>query len=535
MKKVITHISIIMVLMFSVNSCNEDFLDLEPKTGQAEANYYKTEDQAFLALTAIYDAYSVQNWQFVPIMSDIYSDDAFCGGSDASDMSQWHDMELFDMEPENAAASDLWNRCYSGIYRANLYLEKQEQIDWVTTGLKEKYAGEAMFLRAYFYWDLVRHYGWVPLITEVLPDVEEYKSLPQNTPSEVFAQIAADLLDAESTVMEDFTAADAGRITKGAVQALMARIYLYHTGISAIPELGLTAEQWSNGSTVIDKTYVQSALDEIILDERYSLVDDYAELFSWENQNSEESILEIQYSQKAKSGDWSGWNINGNFSSIWLSIRNPEGDPDVFPGWAFALPSWSLADEFEAGDPRKNVTLYDAETELTDYTRAFMNTGYFNRKYMARNDYIGSGGDPNHNFPRNYIDIRYADVLLMAAEVWLDDNPSKALGYLNKVRTRAMGEAEALGSIDLDAIYHERRVEFGGEGLRKWDLLRRGLSYTETMINDSFNVPSGISNSEDFNGRSFDGYDSWGMFPVPASEIRNTNDGVLMQYVPAYK
>ena len=81
--------------------------------------------------------------------------------------------------------------------------------------------------------------------------------------------------------------------------------------------------------------------------------------------------------------------------------------------------TWSLADEFEAGDPRKHATLFDAETELTDYNRAYMNTGYFNRKYMALNAYIGSGGDQAHNFPRNHMDIRYADVLLMAAEVWL--------------------------------------------------------------------------------------------------------------------
>lgn len=535
MKKVITHISLILVLLVLVNSCSENFLELEPKTGQAEANYYKTEDHALLALAAIYDTYSVQNWQFVPVMADIYSDDAFCGGSDASDMSQFHEMESFTMQPENGAASDLWNRCYSGIYRANLYLQKQEQIEWVTSGLKDTYEGEAKFLRAYFYWDLVRHYGWVPVITEVFPDVEDYKNIPQNTPAEVFTQIAADLLAAEGAVMEDFTPADAGRITKGAVQALMARIYLYHTGMSQISELGLTAEQWGDGTTTIDKSYVQLALDEIITDERYSLVDDYADLFSWENQNTVESILEIQYSQKAKSGDWSGWNINGNFSSVWLSVRNPEGDPNVFPGWSLAIPSWSLADEFEAGDPRKAVTLYDADTELTNYTKAFMNTGYFNRKYMARNDYIGSGGDPNHNFPRNFIDIRYADVYLMAAEVWLNDDPSKALGYLNEVRTRALGDAAALGSIDLDAIYHERRVEFGGEGLRKWDLLRRGLSYAETMINESFDLPSGVPNPDDFIGRTFAGNDSWGMFPIPASEIRNTNDGVLQQYVPAYQ
>jgi hypothetical protein len=533
MKRSILYSLFFLALMAAGSSCSKDFLELEPKTGQTEANYYKTEGDAFLAVTAVYDAYSVQNWQFVPTMSDIYSDDAFCGGSDASDMSQWQDMEMFKMEPENNSSSDLWNRCYSGIYRANLYLQKQEGIAWETDGLKERFEGEVKFLRAYFYWDLVRHFGWVPIITEVLPNVEDYKNVTQSTPNEVFSLIASDLADAVAVLPVVIPSSEKGRVSKGAVQALMARIYLYHKGMSAISELGLTAEQWSGGTTVINKAYVQTALDQIITSQAYSLIPDYADLFDWDNQNNAESVLEIQYSDKAKSGDWGGWNINGNFSCVWISVRNPQGDETVFPGWSFSIPTWSLADEFEPGDPRKYVTLYDAEEMLTDYNRAFMNTGYFNRKYMARADYQGSGGDPSHNFPRNFMDIRYADVLLMAAEVWLADNPGKAAGYFNQVRTRALGEAAEKTTITLDDIYHERRVEFGGEGLRKWDLLRRGLNYAEEKINASFVVPSGIPNPGDFTGRTFKA-NSWGMFPIPASEIRNMNSGVLQQKVTAY-
>lgn len=533
MKKSILYSLYLTAAVLVISSCSKDFLELEPKTGQVEANYYKTEAEAFLAVTAVYDAYSVQNWQFVPTMSDIWSDDAFCGGSDASDMSQWQDMESFRMEPENNSSSDLWNRCYSGIYRANLYLQKQDGIDWVTDGLKARYEAEVKFLRAYFYWDLVRHYGWVPVLTEVLPDVNDYNSVPQSTPSEVFTLIASDLLAAVNVLPVDIPSTEKGRISKGAVQALMARIYLYHTGMSAVQGLGLTAEQWSDGNTVINKAYVQTALDQIITSEKYSLLPNYADVFDWDNQNNAESVLEIQYSEKAKSGDWGGWNINGNFSSVWLSVRNPEGDATVYPGWSFAVPTWSLANEFESGDPRKYVTLYDAEANLTSYNRAFMNTGYFNKKYMARADYIGSGGDPSHNFPRNFMDIRYSDVLLMAAEVWLTENPTKAVGYFNQVRTRALGESAAKTTITLDDIYHERRVEFGGEGLRKWDLLRRGLTYAEQKVNASFNVPSGIPNPGDFTPRLFDP-ESWGMFPIPAGDIRTASPGVSKQYVPAY-
>jgi hypothetical protein len=534
MKKSKLYTITFLALAFMAVSCSKGFLELEPKTGQVEANYYKTEAQAFLGLTAVYDAYSVQNWQFVPVMSDIYSDDAFCGGANVNDMSQFQEIEMFNMNAENNAARDLWNRCYSGIYRANLYLEKQDGVTWITEGLKARYEAEALFLRAYFYWDLVRHYGWVPIITSVLPNVEDYKSIPQNTPNEVFTQIAKDLLKAVAVLPATITSSEKGRISKGAAQALIARIYLYHTGMSAISELGLTAQQWGDGTTVINKVYVQTALDLIITGAKYSLLTSYADLFDWTKQNNAESLLEIQYSEKAKSGDWGGWNINGNFSSVWLSVRNPVGDATVFPGWSFGQPTWSLSDEFEPGDPRKDVTLYNADVRMTSYTHAFMNTGLFNKKYMALNAYIGPGGDPNHNFARNFTDIRYADVLLMAAEVWLTDNAPKARGYFNQVRTRSLGAGAALTTVTLDNIYHERRVEFGGEGLRKWDLLRRGLTYAGTKINASFVVPGGIPNPSDFTGRTFVP-GSWGMFPIPASEIRNTNAGVLKQFIPVYQ
>ncbi len=532
MKNKTIYILSLVALVFLQVSCSKDFLELEPKTGQVEANYYQNEEQALLAVAAVYDAYSVQNWQFVPTMSDIFSDDAFCGGSNISDMSQWQDMEMFKMEPENNSASDLWNRCYSGIYRANLYLQKQENVSWETEGMKERLEAETLFLRAYFYWDLVRHYGYTPIITEVLPSVEDYKNLPQNSPEELFTQIADDLLKAVAVLPVTVSSEETGRITKGAVQALIARIYLYHEGF-AKPVLGVGS--WSNGTTTIDKTYAQNALEAVITSKAYSLVTDYAELWSWDNQNNQESILEIQYSEKAKSGDWGGWNINGNFSSVWVGPRNPDGDNGrVFPGWSFSVPSWSLLNEFESGDPRKDVTLYNAETKLTEYTRAFMNTGYFNNKYMALNAYIGSGGDNSHNFPRNFMDIRYADVLLMAAELYLTDNPSKSLDYFNEVRTRSMGAGAAKSAITLDDIYHERRVEFGLEGLRKWDLLRRGNDYAAQKINASFNVPGDVPNPSHFTPRTFKA-DTWGMFPIPASEIRNTNQGVLQQMVPAYK
>jgi len=523
----------VMLLAFTV-ACSSDFLELEPKINRLEANSYKTETDAFNALVTVYDALTLQNWMPVPLNSDIFSDDAYAGGEPGSGMQQWQDEEISIIDPENGAATDLWSRLYAGNYRANLYLLKEQEIQWTDQNKRTRMKAEALTMRAYFYWDLARHFGWVPVITELITDVEAYKSIAQSSPEDVYRQIARDLLTALPDLPETVTPDEYGRITKDVVRVLMARIYLYYEGfVKSV--MGVTAD-WSDGSVVINKAYVQGMLEEIIISGRYRLLDNYADVFDWGNENNAESIFEWQYAEKAQSSDWGGWGIDGNFSAIFYGPRDPKGDDNISNGWSFALPTWSVVNEFEAGDPRLNVAIYNANDSLSSYTRGFQNTGYFNYKYMARKAYDPtlSGGDPAHNWPINYKDMRFAEVLLMASELNLTDNPEKALDYLNRVRTRAMGESAALSSITLAAIYHERRVEFAGEGHRKWDLLRRGLDYAKEMIDASWVIPPEAESPDEFQGRQFI-KDTWGMLPVPASEIRLAKEGVLKQYVPAFK
>lgn len=534
MKK-IRYIAYIAIVILGMQACTKDFLELEPKTGLVEENFYKTENDAFLALTGVYDALTVQNWQFIPIMSDIFSDDAFAGGADAKDMSQWQEIEESQMNDANGSAADLWNRCYTGIYRANLYLEKESGIEWENTANQKRFVAEAKFIRGYIYYDLARHYGWVPIITSVLPSIDDYRAATQNTPSEVYTQAIKDLLAALPDLPATVPATELGRITKYAAEALISRIYLFYTGIkTAIPELGLTGEL-TDGTTTINKTWVQTALDDIIVNGGYQLVPNYADLFDWKHQNSAESILEFQYSEKAKSSDWGGWGINGNFSVIFYGMRNADGFGGFWDsGWSFATISWSMVNEYEAGDPRKDATVFHADAEDGDYLHAFQNTGYFNKKWMPRNEFRATAGSFEHNYAANFVDIRLADVLLMASEIYMNDNPSKSVDYLNQVRTRAMGQAAAKNSVTMDDILHERRIELAGEGSRKWDLLRMGLDYAKTKIDASMIPPASATNKQDFTGRNFDPQ-TYGMFPIPGVEIRNCNTGVLKQYVPKYK
>ena len=534
MKKNIIAIITLALLIGSVG-CKKDYLALEPKTSQMEANYYKTESDALFALAAVYQAMAVHNGlEFVPITSDVRSDDAFCGGSSASDMVQWHQIENGLQTAESSTAQKQWSRCYSGIYRANLLLSKLDQINWTTPGLKARFEAETKFCRAYFYWDLVRQFGWVPIFTTNLSSVDDYKSAKQSTPEEVYKQIASDLLVAANGLPGTVAVSEKGRATRYAAKALMARIYLFYQGF-AKPVLGITNE-WTNGTTTIDKALVQASLDSVIINGGYQLLPNYADVFSWTNQNNAESIFELQYSEKGKCGNWGAdyWDVYGNMAVIMYGIRDPKGDNTVSTGWSFATLSWSLVNEFETGDTRKAATVYDASVSLTDYTRGYQNTGYFNKKFLPLKAYDATVGSRELNYGKNYIDIRLPDVLLMASELYLTDNTAKSLDYFNRVRTRAMGNGAAKTSITIDDIYHERRVEFGGEGLRYWDLLRRGLDFTDQKIQASINVPNGIPNPTDFQDIKFN-KNTYGMYPIPATEIRSTNSGDLKQYIPAFQ
>ena len=524
---------LIAVSMIVFQSCADKFLDLEPKTNRLEANSYQTEEDAFNAMIAVYDALAVQPWNFVPLQSDIFSDDAYCGGEQGGGMWQWQDQEISIIDAENGAARDLWNRCYSGVYRANMFLKKEPDIDWQTNGLRSRLHAEVIVLRAYFYWDLVRHYGWIPIIKELLPSSEDYKNIKQNTPEEVYDFIAGKLVQVLPDLPETVPDSEKGRITRDVVRVLLARIYMLYEGFGK-PVLGCEGNLQANSAEITEQ-YIIDALEEIISSGRYHLLDNYADVFAWDNENNEESVFEWQYSEKSYSDDWGGWSVDGNMSVIFLGPRNPNPDTEYSAGWSFSTVSWSLVDEFEEADSvRRNVTVFNADEELISYTKSYQNTGYFNHKYMPRTAYLPVNGAPELNWPKNYIDMRYAEILLMAAELYLDQDQGKALEYLNEVRTRALGDDAALSSVTLDAIYHERRVELACEGHRKWDLLRRSLDYAKEKIDESWDIPSGLDNADDFIGREFR-TDTYGMLPIPGDEIRLANEGVLQQYVPAFQ
>jgi hypothetical protein len=250
--------------------------------------------------------------------------------------------------------------------------------------------------------------------------------------------------------------------TKGAAQALLGKVYLYHGTFDQT--------KFSDAATV---------LNQVISSGQYSLTtgENYQTLFDGVGENGIESVFEIQYTG-VQAASWSCIECSqGTYFPKFCGPRSPYDNPDYDAGWGFCLPSVGLYDLFDDSDSRRNVTFYDLRDDQDSYSQGRDDTGLFNKKYMPRKADDREGSDPL-NYANNYRSIRYADVLLMAAEAEAQSGGTNAENYLNEVRARAYGDNShdyqgSEGSL-LDAIYMERRKELAGEGHRFFDLVRTG-------------------------------------------------------------
>jgi hypothetical protein len=343
---------------------------------------------------------------------------------------------------------------YSGVNRANYIMEFQDNIEFQG---KNEILAQARFLRAYYYFELVKWFGDVPFKIDERIQFGDQFDLERTPKSEVYAQIEADLIYAADNLPS--TQAEAGRITNGAAQALLGKAYLYQNKF----------------------TEAAQALDAVITSGNYELVEDYESIFEQEGENNLESVFEVQYSDKEGAGFGCLQCSEGNVAVGFNGIRNYTG-PTFDSGFSFNVPTQEAYEFFEEGDIRRDVAVLDivawSEQTGATYSTGYEHTGYYNRKYIARQGDLNTP-DANLTNPNNYRSIRYADVLLMAAEAYnrggLGDDIAR--GYLNEVRMRAQLaeiEADVSGTELTDAILDERRVELMGEGHRFFDLVRTG-------------------------------------------------------------
>ncbi|MEM9685455.1 MAG: RagB/SusD family nutrient uptake outer membrane protein, partial [Bacteroidota bacterium] len=360
----------------------------------------------------------------------------------------------------NSNLKDIWNWMFAGVNRAAYILEFQDKTDFEG---KDQIIAETRFLRAYYNFELVKWFGPIPIKENTRFSIGDETSIPRSSTQEVYALIEKDLLFAVENLA--ITAPETGRIARGAAQALLGKAYLYQ-------------EKFTEAATV---------LQELINSNTYSLVADYDSIFENDGENGPESVFEVQYTDAEGAGFGCLQCSEGNVAVGFNGIRNYSG-PMFDSGFSFNLPTQEVFDAFELGDSRRDTSILDIEVWVVatgaTFGVGYEHTGYFNRKYLPRQGDANTG-DQNLTNPNNYRAIRYADVLLMAAEALnrggIDD--TQAQFYLNQVRQRAFGDTNhdisAVGAALTEFIYAERRLEFVGEGHRFFDLVRTGRAATE--------------------------------------------------------
>lgn len=458
--KYFKQIILINVLFILAFACT-DFVDYDPAdTHEITADVYFQSANDYEA--AVVGTYDPLQWMYLNILiGDIASDNTLSGGESATDVVGIQQIDEMTHNPNNDNLTSIWKFCYEGINRVNYLEENKNKLDF--DGKSALY-GEVYFLRAYYYFELVKFFGDVPLFTEYRLTSSDSGTFERTPVEEVYAQIEIDLQNAISSLPE--AQSQGGRVTKNAAYALLGKAYLYQ---DKFPDAA-------------------NALENII--GLYSLVNDYGSQFVKAGENGPESVFEVQHSNES---NWWDWNFvpqgtEGNFGIVHNGPRAFDG-PDYATGWSFNIPTNALYESFEEGDTRKDASILDIEAFVaanTDwnggagvsYGVGYKHTGYFNHKYITRAG--ESGAQPELNFLTNYRAIRYADVLLMAAEANNrgNINDTKAQNYLNLVRQRAFGDMDhnidATGSELTQAILDERNFELSMEGHRFFDLVRTG-------------------------------------------------------------
>ena len=453
-KNIIAVILVLALMTTGIYSCKDEFLNEVENYNIDSESYFNSEDDYYMALIGAYDL--LQSTYINVLLGEIASDNTLCGGESATDVIGYQQVDDMTHNPVNNDLRGIWNLMFAGVNRANYILEFKDRTDFPG---KEVILGEAHFLRAYYNFELVKWFGGIPLKVDQRFAPGDELTIPRSSVAEVYALIESDLIYAANNL--SYVAPQIGRATKGAAQALLGKAYLYQ-------------DKFAEAATV---------LNDVVENGPYNLVLDYATIFENEGENGVESVFEVQYTDAEGASFDCLQCSEGNVAVGFNGIRNHDG-PTYDSGYSFNVPTEETVEAFEEGDSRKEVSILDieawaAETGAT-YGVGYEHTGYYNRKYIARKG-DQNLGDQNLTNPNNYRSIRFADVLLMAAEANnRKENPddAKALEYLNRVRERAFGNSDnniaASGAALKDAILSERRVELVGEGHRFFDLVRTG-------------------------------------------------------------
>lgn len=478
----------ILILFFGLTSC-EDIITEKPIDFLVPGTFPATEQDAIAATTAAYTRLhsSIISFYYGFTPSDI----AFQGQHNMRPVS-W----FLDLNANNGDATVMWQQNFQGIALANTVIQYVPDIEMNDEALQQRLIGEAKFLRAFYYFELVRVYGEVPILNSVVIDTETLQGVTRNSVQEVYDLIELDLMEAIPVLPDTYVGEEKGRATKWSATGLLAKVHL-------------TQGEWQLAS---------QRAQEVIDSGMFGLVADYNSLWG---QNAEyvdmpdkngnlvnENVFDIQFEQ----------NERPDFKQSWVGSRDTEivgATNAVGGGWENMLPTTDYLNMFEEGDLRKDISyITELDGNVLESPRT-PGAGPITGKYL------NADGDPpkSNNGSQNTYVLRYADILLMRAEAENELNgPANAYFFINQVRERA--GLPGLSGLDQstfrEALKKERATELGFEGHRKFDLLRWG-QFVETVRNvddPHMDVPG--ANIQEHHV----------LMPVPAREIEISENSI---------
>jgi starch-binding outer membrane protein, SusD/RagB family len=518
-------IIIALIAMISFCSC-EDFLTSEMTDAtQSNTTYYNTPDDAYTALVGCYNGLNlIWNSTSIPPELEVFSDNCF-GGTGSSDGYGWQMIDEFDKTVSPSDVSMLngaWKGYYQAIYRCNTLLENMDQVNWSENiALKKQYTAEAKFIRAFCYLDMVRLWENVPLLTTPTSD-----NVPQSDPTLTYEQIMNDLRYAVDSLPSNvYTSVPSGRITKWAAESLLARAYLFYSGYYGTSTIGSETA-----------TTALAAVEDVIEHSGHGLVDDFNTLWpvasegkgvGYAGEANKEVVFAIKYSS---TGDYNG-NITGNTWMVMFGLREESHYPYQY-GWGGCTVDPNLWNAFAATDARRFASITSIVDEGISFSKSGNNreyTGYYIKKYSPMCDADGNSVVTDFQIGQyqDYFAIRYSDVLLMAAEL----GSPNAVSYFNDVHQRADPTATPAASVTKADILTERRLEFVGEGIRYWDLLRQGVNVAASTIAANTSVSyfqDGTANPPDASKLEANIKATHGFQQIPDDQI-TLSSGVLKQ------
>jgi len=463
MKKIYTYI---VIILFIGSSCNEK-LDLKPISSATTVTFYATTNDFIQSINGVYNSLQSGIKSSSPFadagypdrqlgLSEIRSDNLYAvadGPRVYEPINNFHKTIS-----SNAYVEEAWNSNFNGIFRANILLDQLEKNGDVIApdNLKTRIEAEAKFLRAFFYFDLVKWFGKLPIITYPV-SVDEAVNIPRSPVGDVYQLIIDDLKFAADNLPqpESYAVGDKGRATKYAAKGMLALVYMTRSGPTYdIEGPGLGLNEWN---------LAMPLLDEIIANPNYAFGTSYNDIFSWSNENNSEVIFDVQYA--------AGYDpvVGATYPSLLAPVDflRSAGKTKVY---RIKRVSNDLLARYETGDTRKDFCIHQTGFVFNNVQEI----GSFVKKYVD----ITNIPNNNADWPINFIVLRYTDILLLKAECILHGAPGSQANdvdaVINQVRQRA-GLSGTKTNITLSELLDERRKEFLGEGSRWHDLVRFGM------------------------------------------------------------